>query len=325
MNHAEKNKKGSVAPHKPILLLSMIRLIEDRVITSQRIYLTPELLSTFKEYWELLANPKYHREISLPFFYLKSDGFWKLIPNLGHEEFFASKKTIKTFHQLTTKVAYAELDEALFQFLQNKQHRQDFCQILLDTYLAYSKNKFTEQLNYKQYIQEVGKNIVEEDFETYYTRLNQVKTRLKAGSKAREQVDEEEFIRTAKFSEFILEIYNYSCCVSQLNIQVNPKVKRKISMVEGCHIEPFHIHGNNSVNNGIPLTYTIHKAFDKGLIAIDDQYRVIVGNNFKENKTSPYHLHQFHKQEILLPQNPKYYPSLKALHAHRVKFGFPRS
>lgn len=322
VNHAEKNKKGSVAPHKPILLLSVIKLIEDGVIRSPRIYLTPELISTFKNYWEQLANSKYHREIALPFFYLKSDDFWKLVPKLGQQEALMTAKGIKTIGQLNARVSHAEIDEPLFQLLQGADERGELRQVLLDTYLDYNKSNFSEAINYYQYIQAIEDIMVQEDFEAYYTRLQQIRTRVKQGSPAREQAEEEEFIRSAQFPSVILRLYNYACCVSRLQVTMSARVKRKVSMVEGCHIEPFHVNGNNSVNNGISFTYTIHKAFDKGLIAISDDYKVIVNKNFQEDTSSPYNLSQFDNQPILLPNNPQYYPSRTALKEHRSKFGF---
>ncbi len=322
VNNSLKKTKGSVAPHKPILLLSVIKLIEDGVITSSEIYLSPELLATFKHYWDLLANKKYHREITQPFFYLRSSDFWTLEPNPGHEDYIASRKAIKSFNQLSIRVACAHLAEDLFQLLQNPQHRNDLRQVLLDTYLAYNKHYFTQELNYQAYINEVSTSMVEEDFATYQAHLQQKRTRLKTGSPERERVEEEEFLRTKLFPETILKLYKHTCCVSRFKVTISPTINRQVSMVEGCHIEPFHVNGNNSVNNGMALTYTIHKAFDKGLIAIDDNYRIMVANTFEENLSSPYNLRQFEQQEILLPNSPQYYPSQQALRAHRLKFGF---
>ena len=37
------------APHKPILLISIIQLIRKKEITSNRIYITPELIFSFKK------------------------------------------------------------------------------------------------------------------------------------------------------------------------------------------------------------------------------------------------------------------------------------
>lgn len=74
---------GRPAPHKPILLLSIIELIERRVISTNKIELTPDVVSTFLNYWNALY-PDQKGIVALPFFHLKSDGFWHLLPNAGY-------------------------------------------------------------------------------------------------------------------------------------------------------------------------------------------------------------------------------------------------
>jgi putative restriction endonuclease len=48
----------------------------------------------------------------------------------------------------------------------------------------------------------------------------------------------------------------------------------------------------------------MHRAFDLGLIAIDDDYRVMVSNNFMEN-FSHYSIKQYDRKEILLPEDKR--------------------
>lgn len=45
---------GSPAPHKPLLLLSLIELIERGIVSSNEIELTPEVVSTFLKYWSAI-------------------------------------------------------------------------------------------------------------------------------------------------------------------------------------------------------------------------------------------------------------------------------
>jgi len=324
VDRASKKTKGSVAPHKPILLLSIIKLIEDKEISSNHIHITPELIATFKEYWELLANPQFTREIPLPFYFLSSDKFWRLIPNPGQDDSTLFAKPIKSLTALYSKVAYAEIDLALFKLLQTQQYRDDFRQVLLDSYLDYNKQKFITQIDYSQYIQDVSTKILEESFETYHKHLSQGNAHSKQKKRERKLIEEKEFMRTRLFPKIVLREYNYSCCISKLQIKQASLISQEAGMVEGCHIEPFYIRGNNSINNGISLTPTIHRAFDRGLISIDDQYRVIIANSFQENSKSPYNLQQFNRQEILLPKDTECYPSQQALKEHRLKHGFSK-
>jgi putative restriction endonuclease len=70
---------GVSAPHKPILLLSIIRGFEKGEILSNRIYILPDLIAAFKDLWhQLVDQPFFSPNFSLPFYHLKSDAFWHL-------------------------------------------------------------------------------------------------------------------------------------------------------------------------------------------------------------------------------------------------------
>lgn len=95
-----------------------------------------------------------------------------------------------------------------------------------------------------------------------------------------------------------------------------------VSMVDACHIIPFSEGYDDSLNNGIALSPNLHRAFDRGLISISDDYRVLIKKNFIENSKSVYNLTQFENQEILLPKHETFFPSLENLQYHRNRFNF---
>jgi len=80
-----------------------------------------------------------------------------------------------------------------------------------------------------------------------------------------------------------------------------------ITMVDACHIVPFSISYDDTVTNGIALCPNLHRAFDRGLIAIDEDYRVVVSKSFKEVETS-YSIGAFEGKKIQLPRMKSYYP-----------------
>ena len=59
------------APHKPILLLSILQLIQGGSIDSTKIFITPELILAFKRNWKQLVDTGHTANFSLPFFHLK--------------------------------------------------------------------------------------------------------------------------------------------------------------------------------------------------------------------------------------------------------------
>ena len=95
-----------------------------------------------------------------------------------------------------------------------------------------------------------------------------------------------------------------------------------ISMVDACHIVPFSECYDDTLSNGIALCPNLHRAFDRGLISLSDDYTVLVNKNFVENKNSVYNISQFAGKQLILPENKDLYPSLENFAKHRCKFSF---
>ena len=51
--HLKRDMKNGGAPHKPILLLSVISLFEKGLYADSHIYILPELVASFKSNWTL--------------------------------------------------------------------------------------------------------------------------------------------------------------------------------------------------------------------------------------------------------------------------------
>src|SRR5436190_16174791 len=73
------------APHKPLLLLAVMDLIAEGTVSANLIEVTPDLGELFTLYWPRVKLPYKHGNLALPFFHLKSDGFWHLMPQPGKE------------------------------------------------------------------------------------------------------------------------------------------------------------------------------------------------------------------------------------------------
>src|SRR5258708_7742319 len=80
------------APNKPLLLLSVIDLFAEGIITTNLIEISPDLLETFTVYWSRVMPPDRRGNIALPFFYLKSEGFWHLIAKPGKQDILGDEE-----------------------------------------------------------------------------------------------------------------------------------------------------------------------------------------------------------------------------------------
>ena len=122
------------APHKPILLLSILDLYSKRLIQSNKIEIVPELINKYEEYWWTILPELASGDLAYPFFYLRSDHFWNLIPIPGKEIKLEVTKDIKYTSKLKKLVSGAYLDYELFQLLVNKNHRNVLRAVLIQTY-----------------------------------------------------------------------------------------------------------------------------------------------------------------------------------------------
>ncbi len=109
------------------------------------------------------------------------------------------------------------------------------------------------------------------------------------------------------FRRALLEAYGGACCVTGV---------ADLSVVETAHIRQYDGPATNIVRNGLPLRADLHTLFDRGLIAIDDEYRVIVSPELNHDG-----YRGLHGRQISLPPNPVAHPALEALAAHRAWSG----
>lgn len=77
LNRATRN--GIKAPHKPVLLLSVIQSIACGEITRNKIEITAQLVARFRDNWAWLVKEEFFKSnFALPFFHLRTEEFWHL-------------------------------------------------------------------------------------------------------------------------------------------------------------------------------------------------------------------------------------------------------
>lgn len=302
--------KNGGAPHKPILLISLIQSIQQNFYQSNQITIIPELVGLFKSNWSTLVKTNHTCLFTLPFYHMSTEPFWELIPSPGCEIWVKSKSSMRSFKNLTTAIKHASIDIKLFNLLINKEYSNVLLYFLLDKYFPKTKTKFSNSGS--NYIKDIKYQIVEEPFEIYQNRILKIREALDS-----EQYEEEVYIRSNIFKREIPKIYNNTCCISGMRVDAIDN----ISMIDACHIIPFAESYNDTITNGIALCPNLHRAFDRGLISINNDYKVLLNNNFSEPNRSSYNLKQFEGINIILPKNPSFFPSKESLTHHRKKFG----
>jgi len=291
----KRDHKLGGAPHKPILLLSIIDSIDNKLITSNKIYISPELVSIFKENWKKFVITPHSPIFALPFYHLRTEPFWELIAKQGFEQIIQSKFAMKTFTHLNEAVDYALIDIELFELFLNEESRNILKISIIQKYFPHIK--FSDN-NENDIIKKI-ENIIFDD-------------KIEIQEFKKENEEEEYFVRGGLFKKLVPKAYEFRCCISGMKLIS----LHDISMIDACHIKPIAHKGIDHITNGIALNPNLHRAFDRGLITIDNDYKVIVSKYFDEDEANPYSLRIFEGKKIQLPFGKNFYPNVEFLSWH---------
>lgn len=131
---------------------------------------------------------------------------------------------------------------------------------------------------------------------------------LPAGLERKQEVKRR--INQSFFREAVLSSYNYMCCITGIS---------NSTLLEACHISGWADDENNRTNpkNGLCMTPTFHRAYDKFLIAISPNYEIVISEQMiegaKYEQTQRY-LVSLQKKKILMPE--KFAPDRDLLSRH---------
>ena len=146
--HVDK-KSGHYAPHKPVLLLAIMQMIEERNITNPDIQLSEGLVAEFRKQWNtyLTGRNGYTCNIAMPFLHMQSEPFWRLVT---HEESLQQKvqesssdaerrkmilKCNASVKAIRSTFSHANIDPTLFKLMQDETLRTYFKFVIWEKYL----------------------------------------------------------------------------------------------------------------------------------------------------------------------------------------------
>ena len=143
--------KGKAAPHKAVLLLAVINLVERGSISSPVVELSDELVNEFKSLWKEKLPPScpFTCDISKPYFHMQHEPFWHLLEreeelNMVAEElglYSSETKTMAkayTVNAMREKFQCARRDSNLLEIMQNADDRKQLEDLLITKYLTYN-------------------------------------------------------------------------------------------------------------------------------------------------------------------------------------------
>lgn len=130
---------GRKLPHKAILLISIMNLIETGAIEENKIPLGKIVSSAFTSIWKKYCDGIKVPSVWIPFWYMKSESFWHFKHN-GSEDLlqgllqFAGHPSVG---QMRPVIKYAYLDKELYMYIVNAKARERLKNVLEESYLLH--------------------------------------------------------------------------------------------------------------------------------------------------------------------------------------------
>jgi hypothetical protein len=111
-----------------------------------------------------------------------------------------------------------------------------------------------------------------------------------------------------EFRAALLRVYENTCAITGCRVD---------EVLEAAHIQPAKRRGSHSLKNGLLLRADLHNLFDRGLVTIDRQYRVLLDDSIRTAKE----YRKLHGQRLVkIPKKANERPSKVLLEQHRRLF-----
>ncbi|WP_184547745.1 restriction endonuclease [Mucilaginibacter sp. FT3.2] len=230
--------KYGLAPHKPILLITLLELISNVHLIENRVSVYTDLVGIFQENWRLLVNTLHQPDFTQPFFYLQSEKIgnkpiWQLIAKPGCQ----INAHIKSVNTLIQVLEYGHFDPELFQLLVEPTARQSILLALLSTYFPETQQVyFNNKRSGKGYYHDLQEYVLNEPEAQYKT--------------VRVETEEDVFVRGGLFKKLIPKVYNNTCCITGMRLEST----FGHNFIDACHITPFSVTHDDKVSNGLALS-----------------------------------------------------------------------
>jgi putative restriction endonuclease len=279
-----RDKRGShERPHKPVLLLSILDLLERGEVPKNEIALSPELIKTFRRYFNAVRQEDDKPTIENPFYFLSGDGFWHL-EKPGRGALYEVGNASSPPSMRVLKSATGRLDPGLWELMRRPESRKQLREALVARYFPEHRRDLQSLL---------------------------IEPEPPRGLELNEEFEQ---ARSGAFRQTVLEIYDYRCAACGLRVRLNDG----FSLVEAAHLIPFNVPRDDKANNGLALCPNHHRAMDRFLIAPcpDSKHRAgiwRVGPALDSRIEGQKDLVALQGQRVLPPVEEKFYPARESL------------
>ena len=284
-----RDKRGTYErPHKPVLLLSLVDLLDRKIVTENLFPLSEDLVATFKRYFAVVKKHDDQPTIQNPFFHLCGDKFWKLVPAVSDSPIYHDGTTsgAPSVAELRRRIVGGQFEAGLWALLSEPVARHQLREALIARYFPEEHDKLAAAVA-------ASRNV---------PQAEALKETLPPG-------------RDGAFRRTILEIYDYRCAACGVRVLLD----QSVSLVEAAHLIPFNVSQNDKPTNGMALCPNHHWAMDRHLIAPvpDGKKRAgiwrVNAERLDDRIEGQRDLVAIAGKSVIPPGEEKFYPALESL------------
>ncbi len=262
-------------PHKPLLLLAVLDLLDEGKASPERIPWCQELRDRFTARFLLVRKHNDQNTPENPFYYLQTQGFWQAWIEDGSNRI--PLQSTPLVNQIGKVFACFT---AGFEFLlANPANRQLMREALISRYFPHLSLSQPSTSNSQPAL------VAEEPLE---------------------------YGRSPAFRRLILDIYDHQCAACGLRIRL--PAGNDVSFIDAAHLLPWDRFHNDHPTNGLALCKNHHWAMDREIIAPGPDLHWHVSKRLDPRRSNgEKELYELAGKSVLLPKDPAFHPITEGL------------
>jgi putative restriction endonuclease len=274
-----------MAPHKPLMLLALVDLIEEAEYSDGWVPYDIRLAQRFRDYWGIVIERQRNTpDISMPFHALggERDKIW--------ERFTEDRVTSRA--KQTTRLC--RIAPKFFQCLHDPEFRRQARLRMIETYFLPNEKV------------------------ALYTRLHlPIPDTDEIRSFKEDRIAFRESLKRGRDSSFkstVMSSYQFTCVLTGYRLETCVH-----TLVQAAHIHQHSKGGSDDPRNGLALTPDAHWMFDRGLWTAEpkeDQFIVKVADTFNPELSYGRWLHRQQGKPLRFPEHSELRPALKYFEWH---------
>lgn len=278
-------RSGQQAPHKPLLLLALLAMVERG--EERNSFGFKAVKTEFDKLWAKYGWTGRGTKAAYPFWYLRSDGLWQLRDENGTLPAGGAPPPDGAFD---TRGIEGRFTRDAWELLGDQTARRAAIDLLVQSYFP---SRVQDELR--------------GDLGLDWSPEPAGEQPPAAARKGRNPAEQN------RFREALRDAYEGRCAVCGFG----PRDARAPSAIEAAHIWPVEYGGPTEPENGVAMCPIHHWALDSGALTFEDSGRILVSAKVKDGETIDQYLRRYAGQQVRAPLRCYPSPSPKWIKLHR--------